>query len=328
MMESKLIVRRVATSNNKINDLNELQLDTSSLTKTVANYEIEGRQGSIYDPLDIAEISGMSKPEMNANIKKFDNDEIISGYYNGKHKQFLTRHGLYRVLNIAKGSVASIYRKLMYKLIDDAYDTGTANLNVAQNFIASEHSYLLLKASKDFHNAIKKIKERHLKEIELTDKRIKNIINAKDDALDEIHVLKKRLHEERLKQYKPIPAIYNDNANYKENLLNYLQEKYMKQIIIVSLYGDEEQDSWLDIDPTETYQLVFNLKKGSKNQYTMVAKYHTFTANDRKAIIDQLSEFAVYSNGRAKTPKILYYETSLDLIQAIVEEYNTNIISN
>ena len=213
--------------------------------------------GSKTEPLFLARDIGilMGKSHINAMVKKYDDNEKISGYvrtHKGKIKEmyFLTRFGVYRTFLTSRSKLSKVFRNFIYKLLDHMILFENAKLKELIKEFKNEHPGMIKESLEELNeNYIKfkelyeverkerllwekKAEEEHIQKLEIEEQRDElDIVNIYKEMYIEKINQKAKDYSYQLKNLRAESQIrsYNDMNN---NELQILKKKFAKEIQI------------------------------------------------------------------------------------------------
>ena len=311
---------------------------------------------------DIGVLLGVSN--INTTIKNYTCEEKIEGYietYDKPKKKvmFLTRHGLYRLLFNNKTSLSNIFRKFVYKLLDDVIKHNTEKVLSILNEITREDPTLISESITEMHQNVNKYKALYeLEQQERMKYYSKNLeLNNERNELKLEKMFQEIKIDELSKQNDFMISKINSAYEYDdtESIVNILKHKYMKKVgismvnpnLVLQILEREKNNEDFDFNFEKTqiydpYVKLFEFVKKFKNEsiykneimylhlsfnpkddcekYTHITNVYVYDKNKYSELIDTMLEECDYFKITAKKSTNDYiFRTNVDHISIIAE---------
>lgn len=216
---------------------------------------------------EIAIILGVSNP--NTMTKNYNETEKVTGYINNKGKKikknFLTKHGVYRIIFNNKSILSEVFRGFIYKLIDHMFSNEIETLKKIINDFTNENPKLVNESLIELQDNISKYKQLYDKE------------NEERVGLEtEIHFNKMYIEQLKKEKSNVLERLDDRNQDAQQDetnqALEIMKKKYLKEFtislvnpnILNKLFSDDESTPY-SIDD-ELYVL-----DNYKNSYNYIA---------------------------------------------------------
>ncbi|MGL5934540.1 MAG: hypothetical protein ACRCZI_02840 [Cetobacterium sp.] len=248
---------------------------------------------------DIGIIIGASN--IKTMIKNYNSTEKVSGIVilNGKSytAEFLTRHGIYRLLLTNRTKLSEVFRGFIYKLLDHMYYNEFEKLNKIIKEFTTENKELVKEASDELSGGIENYTHIHALEMQQYVERIN----------DNIYMIEKLEAEKQtiLKRFKNYRSDLDNDESVQMNRI--LKNKYLKEITIwlvnpatldklfrgvKSPYSFAPEKLFLEDYGANFDFLVKSIASGSKT-HDDVLFYLNITYNPNKEDIESLKQKAL-----------------------------------
>lgn len=199
-----------------------------NIRKTFADIKVfNSKLEPLFLAKDIGTIIGAANVKQM--IKNYNSDEKVVGairHGSGVRRvEFLTRHGIYRILFNNRSKLSEVFRGFIYKLLDHMFQNEMDKMNKLMNDYANENRQLIAAASKELVENFTIYKDLYKKEYE-----------ERKALEDELFLTEKSvtvLQEQKLKLYEKFS--YKVEQKMEEEVFQVnavLKDKFMKKFII------------------------------------------------------------------------------------------------